>query len=198
MAFSKGRKLELDKTLVENFKSGDVKSFEQIFNALYKVLVNYAQGMLRDWDEAEDKVQQVFVNLWEKKEVLDVHTSLRAYLYKAVHNACLNRIKQEKVRTEHAKVIQMTQNNNSTQHGVEEKELRLKIDEALNLLPEQCGRIFKMSRFDQLKYQEIADELGLSLKTIENQMTKALRIMREQLKDHLPQLILLLNSILLA
>lgn len=187
--------MELDKSLIQNFKSGDVNSFEEIFNALYKVLVNYATTILKDRDEAEDKVQQVYINLWEKRESLDVHTSLRAYLYRAVYNACLNRIKQEKVRTAHAKIVLMTQESANHQSIIEEKELQTKINEAMDLLPEQCARIFKMSRFEDLKYQEIADSLGLSIKTIENQMGKALKIMREQLKDHLPLLIILLSTI---
>ena len=113
--------MEFDKTLIEKFRSGDVKSFEQIFHGLYKALVQYANTLLKDMDEAEDKVQQVFVTLWEKRGSLEVHTSLRAYLYRAVHNACLNRLKQDKIKQEHARVIGMNQNSTNEQDRMEGK-----------------------------------------------------------------------------
>jgi RNA polymerase sigma-70 factor (ECF subfamily) len=75
---------------------------------------------------------------------------------------------------------------------LEQKELRKRLDAAIDLLPEQCGKIFKMSRYEHLKYQEIAEQLGLSIKTVENQMGKALKILRQQLKEYLPLLIIFL------
>lgn len=191
----KGVKLEFNQVEINKFKEGDIKSFESIFNAYYKALVGYANTMLNDIDEAEDRVQQVYIMLWEKRTVIEIHTSLRAFLYKAVHNACLNKIKQQKVRSEYAKVIQLNNNSDYQYEKLEEKELQKKIEYAIDLLPEQCSKIFKMSRFEQLKYQEIADQLGLSIKTIENQMGKALKILREQLKEYLPLLIICLTKI---
>lgn len=161
-----------------------------VFNQYYQPLVQYGNTFMKDLDEAEDLVQQVFVSVWEKRETTEIHTSLRALLYKAVHNACLNRIKQQKVRRDFAQAEFMTQTQESASDPVQEKELQQKIEDAVNLLPEQCAKIFRMSRYEQLKYQEIADELGLSVKTVENQMGKALKLMRERLKDYLPVLIL--------
>lgn len=191
----KGVKLEFNQVEINKFKEGDVKTFELIFSSYYKALVNYANTILNDADEAEDIVQQVYIMLWEKRLVLEVHTSLRAFLYKSVYNACLNKIKQQKVRSEYAKVVQLNSNIEYQHEKLVEKELQKKIDDAIDLLPEQCSKIFKMSRFEQLKYQEIADQLGLSIKTIENQMGKALKILREQLKEYLPLLIICLTKI---
>ncbi len=160
-----------------------------IFNQYYQPLVQYGNTFMKDLDEAEDVVQQVFVSVWEKRESTEIHTSLRALLYRAVHNACLNRIKQQKVRRDYAQSEVQNHHDHAVSDPLQEKELQQKIEEAVSLLPEQCAKIFRMSRFEQLKYQEIADKLGLSIKTIENQMGKALKLMRENLREYLPVLI---------
>lgn len=172
--------------------AGDLNTFEMVFRDYYKPLVRYGTTFLKDSDEAEDVVQQVFVSMWEKRSQQDIHTSVRALLYKAVHNACLNRIKHRKVRMVYAEELKATQEQASQVDLVQANELDEKIQLAVANMPEQCAKIFKMSRFEQLRYQEIADQLGLSIKTIENQMGKALRIIREELKDYLPLLILFL------
>lgn len=170
--------------------TGDLNTFEMVFRDYYKPLVRYGNTFLKDSDETEDIVQQVFVSLWEKRTQLDIHTSIRAVLYKSVQNACLNKIKHLKVRSVYAEDWKATQQVEETSDSVQVNELNDRIHLAINSMPEQCGRIFKMSRFEQLRYQEIADELGLSVKTVENQMGKALKIVREELKDYLPLLIL--------
>lgn len=161
-----------------------------VFRDYYKPLVRYGNTFLKDSDEAEDIVQQVFVSLWEKRTQLDIHTSIRAVLYKAVQNACLNKIKHLKVRHVYAEELKATALHEDSSDSVQAAELNERIQQAMESMPEQCGRIFKMSRFEQLRYQEIADQLGLSVKTVENQMGKALKIVREELKDYLPLLIL--------
>lgn len=167
-----------------------------VFRDYYKPLVRYGNTFLKDSDEAEDVVQQVFVSLWEKRARLDIHTSMRAMLYKAVQNACLNKIKQVKVRNAYAEDLKAATIPGEVSDPVQVSELNERIQQALESMPEQCGRIFKMSRFEQLRYQEIADQLGLSVKTVENQMGKALKIVREELKDYLPLLILFFSQTL--
>lgn len=179
-----------EKELTTRFVAGDLKTFEMVFRDYYQPLVRYGNTFLKDADETEDVVQQVFVSLWEKRHQLDIHTSVRALLYRAVHNACLNRIKHYKVRAVHAEEWLHTQSVADTDDQVQATELNERILHAIEGLPEQCARIFKMSRFEQLKYQEIADQLGLSVKTVENQMGKALKVIRESLKDYMPLLIL--------
>ncbi|MES2133177.1 MAG: RNA polymerase sigma-70 factor [Bacteroidota bacterium] len=187
--------MEQDKEVIHQFRSGNEDAFEQIFRAYYKALVHYAKTILKDMDDSEDIVQQVFVSVWEKRLKIEIHTSLRALLYKSVHNACLNKIKQQQVRSGYAKeVIQLHNEQGTTQDSMQQKELQHKIEAAMDMMPEQCAKIFKMSRFEQMKYQEIADTLNLSVKTIENQMGKALKIMREQLKEYLPLLIMILSQ----
>lgn len=187
--------MEINQDEILILKEGEIGNFELIFHKYYMALVNYANTILNDIEESEDQVQQIYIMLWEKRAIIEIHTSLRAFLYKAVHNACLNKIKQQKVRSEYAKEIQLNNNSDYQYEKLEVNELQKKIDNAIDLLPEQCSKIFKMSRFEQLKYQEIADQLGLSIKTIENQMGKALKILREQLKEYLPLLIICLTKI---
>lgn len=163
-----------------------------VFRDYYTPLVRYGNTFLKDTDETEDVVQQVFVSMWEKRAQLDIHTSVRAVLYRAVHNACLNRLKHQKVRRDYAGDWKNTQSDSEQTDALEAAELQVRINRAIETMPEQCARIFKMSRFEQLKYQEIADQLGLSVKTVENQMGKALKIIREALKDYLPLFILFL------
>ncbi len=172
----------------------DEAAFKQLFESLYDALVRYAFTFLKDTDEAEDIVQQQFVKLWEKRAELTIHTSVKAFMYSTIYNACMNKLKQQQVRQSYAKEVQLNAPVSSASDELQHKELEEKIEQALQVLPEQCAKIFKMSRFENLKYKEIADELNLSIKTIENQMGKALKILREQLKDYLPLLVLLLNG----
>lgn len=181
-------------TNIHDFKTVSVETFEKVFHTYYSALVIYAKTILKDQNEAEDIVQQVFIIVWEKRSVIEVHTSLRAMLYKSVYNACLNRIKQLNVRNKYVADAQHTLQKVSVDEGIQQKELQSRIENALNALPEQCGKIFKLSRFEQLKYQEIADELGISVKTVENQMGKALKIMKEHLKDYLPIVLLIMSQ----
>ncbi|MFS8616759.1 MAG: RNA polymerase sigma-70 factor [Solitalea sp.] len=188
--------VEFDGTaLIELLQARDEQAFEQLFKAFYKPLHAYAFVMLKDETEAEEMVQRVFVTLWNKCERLTIESSLKAYLYRAVRNECLNYLKHQKVRAAYRVYYR------ARPEGGEERaddrlvagELRVRLREAMDQLPPQCRTIFQLSRFEQLKYREIADELGISVKTVENQMGKALRLMRVKLSEFLPLFVLLLN-----
>jgi RNA polymerase sigma-70 factor, ECF subfamily len=173
-------------------------SFEVLFKTNYKPLYAYAFTMVKSELLAEEIVQQVFFKLWEKKEQLSISSSLKAYLYKAVHNDSLNALKHRKVKLTYSKETTYQMRNQVEDHSspIIAKELTEKIRVALNELPEQCRTIFQMSRFGALKYQEIADQLGLSVKTIENQMGKALKVLRFKLAEYLPTLVWILFNLL--
>lgn len=168
-----------------------------IFRTYYQPLCSYAYTFLQDKEEAEEIVQTTFLSVWEKKETLSIRTAVKPYLYAMVRNACLNVIKHEKVKQKHAveEVAMAIHSHDSVSHAIVSSELELKIHQAMEKLPEQCRLVFKLSRFEELKYSEIADQLGISIKTVENHMGKALKIMREQLKDYLPLLIVLMNGL---
>src|SRR5690606_33414694 len=169
-----------------------------LFRTYYQPLCNYAYTFVQDRDEAEEIVQTTFLAVWERKEALEIRTAVKPYLYAMVRNACLNVLKHEKVKKQHA-VVQMAVGERSVEsvaRTVMASELETKIYEAMDTLPEQCRLVFKLSRFEELKYSEIAEQLNISVKTVENHMGKALRIMREQLRDYLPLLIVIMNGCL--
>lgn len=174
---------------------GDKAAFEQVFRQHYQPLCRYAFPLIKDLDEAEEVVQHVFFNIWNKRAELQVSSSIKSYLYRAVHNDCLNRLKHEKIKSLYAEDYKKSHAGSfhDASKTLQAKELGRHIQQALDRLPEQCGQVFRLSRFGNLKYAEIAQQLGISVKTVENHMGKALKIMREQLKDYLPALLWLLG-----
>lgn len=180
-------------------KEGNQIAFEMIFKTYYKPLCHYAHSFLNDKNEAEEVVQTTFIKIWEKKNELSVQSSLKAYLYSMVRNGCLNVIKHEKVKQLHTKwhVQETERSRELVEEKVLSNDLESKIYLAMKALPEQCRLVFQLSRFEELKYQEIADQLQISVKTVENQMGKALKIMRVQLKEYLPLYLLFLNNFIL-
>jgi RNA polymerase sigma-70 factor (ECF subfamily) len=185
-----------DDQLFVTLQAGDITAFEMIFKTYYQPLCNYAYSFVHDRDEAEEIVQATFLSVWEKKDNLTIHTGVKPYLYAMVRNAALNVLKHEKIKQQHATVelAVAERSTESVTRTVMASELEDRIYKALNKLPEQCRLVFKLSRFEELKYAEIADQLNISIKTVENQMGKALKIMREQLKDYLPLLIVFMNG----
>jgi RNA polymerase sigma-70 factor, ECF subfamily len=171
----------------------DDTAFEMVFKTYFKRLHSYAFTILKNNTEAEDIVQKVFVKLWEKDEdPYSLPGSLNAYLYRAVHNESLNYLKHQRVKASHQLHVAYSMKNATEQPArkIFTSELEQKIQAALNQLPEQCRTIFQMSRFDELKYREIADMLDISVKTVENQMGKALKLLRIRLAEFLIFLLL--------
>ena len=165
--------------------------FKELFITYHKNLRYYAFTVVKDEMMAEEVVQNVFCRIWENSsDNLDKVT--QAYLYKAVYNEGLNQLKSAKIKAgHHARIMQMSETTESTNDRSDLKLLSVKATDALNSLPEQCRTIFQLSRYEQLKYREIAVKLGISVKTVEAQMSKALRILREKLADYLPVILLL-------
>jgi RNA polymerase sigma-70 factor (ECF subfamily) len=191
--------MQSDEENYRAIKEGNQIAFEMIFKTYYKPLCHYAHSFLNDKNEAEEVVQTTFIKIWEKKNELSVQSSLKAYLYSMVRNGCLNVIKHEKVKQLHAKwhVQETERSRDLVEEKVLSNDLESKIYLAMKALPEQCRLVFQLSRFEELKYQEIADQLQISVKTVENQMGKALKIMRVQLKEYLPLYVLFLNNFIL-
>ncbi len=141
-------------------------------------------------------VQNVFYKLWKGRETLEITQSFTAYLYRSVYHESLNYVKHLKVRSAYNTYAARNMNNtNNATDKIKLKDLEVNLERALRELPEQCRTIFQMSRFEELKYIEIADRLGLSVKTVENQMGKALKLLRIKLADFLPALLLILLNL---
>jgi RNA polymerase sigma-70 factor (ECF subfamily) len=164
---------------------------DNLYLNYYGALKRYAFTMLNDHVVAEEMVQQVFFKVLERKKPITIHTSVKAYLYKSVNNECLNYIKHQKVRkgfeTHNNQVMKEQDTDAAT--NLQLKELEQQLRKAINELPEQCRTIFQLSRFEELKYAEIAIQLGLSVKTVETQMSRALKKLRVRLADYLPVII---------
>jgi RNA polymerase sigma-70 factor, ECF subfamily len=176
--------------------SGNITAFEMYFKSYYQPLCNYAFTFLRDKEEAEEIVQTAFVSVWEKRTSLNIHSSSKSYMYAMVRNACLNILKHEKIKQKYAgeELALSKPGYEAVNDTIDSAELESRILLAIEKLPEQCRLVFKLSRFEELKYSEIAEQLHLSVKTVENHMGKALRIMREQLKDYLPLLLTVVSA----
>ena len=152
--------------LIQSLARRDEASFEQVFKTHFKNLHAYACTITREESAAEEVVQQVFVKLWERSEGLSIPGSVAAYLYRAVYNESLNYLKHQKVRSAYGQHVVHTMKNETEHAGkkLQLKELEGRLAEAMNELPEQCRTIFQLSRFEELRYREIADRLGLSIK----------------------------------
>ena len=177
-----------DPEIVSAIRQGDEAAFEKTFRTYYSRLCKYANSLLKDSDEAEEVVQTVFLTIWEKRADLEITFSIKAYLYRAVHNHCLNRFKHAAIKEAHKEYSEhfIPQSYESVTQAIHASELEEQIEHAVNRLPVQCQKAFRMSRFEELKYQEIAERLDISIKTVENQIGKALRILRVELADYLP------------
>lgn len=169
------------------------EDYELIFRQYYEALCNYANNWLRDMDHAEEVVQEVFVKLWEKKQSLNIEGSVKAYLYKSVYNTAMNEIRRGKMKEKYVNEASNHEKVTQPSEGSALRDLEKRIETALQELPEQCRLVFRMSRFEELKYREIADVLNISVKTVENQMGKALRIMRENLSDYLVMVLVIIK-----
>lgn len=182
---------EETETILQNIQNGNLEEFEKLFRDYYPLLCSYALRFVKNTDQSEEIVQELFCQLWENRKELKVHTSLNAYLYKATYFNSLQLLRKKGVKSQYEKYIK----HNNSEHSlsidtVEENEIQSIIQKTLINLPSRCSEIFKMSRFEGLKYQEIADKLSISIKTVEANMGKALKVFRKNLKDYVGTIVL--------
>jgi RNA polymerase sigma-70 factor (ECF subfamily) len=168
--------------------------FEQLFKKHFRELHAYSFSLLKDWDVAEEIVQSLFLKIWEKNEWSHIQTSIKSYLYKSVYHDCLNYIRRQKVQLKYqtSTAYAMKNDTDDAAGKLKMSELEQHLSRALGKLPEKCRAIFQLSRFQELKYQEIATQLDISIKTVETHMGKALRILRKEMKEFLPLIALML------
>lgn len=145
-------------------------------------------------DEARDIVQNVFVAIYDKRGMLPINTSIKSYLYKSVHHACINHLKQIKIHHHHHDHLKYQLPLSDNEDTMVMTELEEKIWATVQSLPEQCRKIFEMNRFEGKRNSEIAGILGISIRTVETQISKALKVLRENLINFLVTLLLLFTA----
>jgi RNA polymerase sigma-70 factor (ECF subfamily) len=172
-----------DTEITRRIRNGDAGQFESLFRSSYVSLVRYAKTLIKDHDTAEEIVQDLFFRLWQDKEKINIESSLNGYLFRSVHNRCLHHIEHIKVVERHAEEVSYDQPQlqESPSDILNYKELQEKVARILERLPERCGKIFTMNRFEGLKYTEIAEKLSVSVKTVEANMGRALKEFRREL-----------------
>lgn len=176
-----------DRELLARVRAGETSAFDAIFRANYALLVRVAESMLRERATAEEIAQDVMLELWRRRESLDVTDSVRGYLLQATRNRTLNELRHRAIeRKSEPQIIEGARGFASTDAAAREGEIEIALQAAVAELPDRCRQVFELSRAEGLKYSEIATRLGISVKTVEVQMGKALRLLRERLKAWLP------------
>ena len=164
---------------------GDKHAFEELFHECYRPMVAYAFRFLGEMEPSESVVQDVFLKFWQKRRELMITSSLRSYLFRAVRNLSLNYLEHRKIMTGYSQmVLERESDRYDYSDFYVEVGLKEKIDAAVAALPEKRQEIFRLAREEGMKYREIADQLGISVKTVETQMTLALKQLRTSLKDY--------------
>lgn len=170
-----------DIRLITALKGGDTDAFELIYKRMASKLLRFVNSKVCDRELSEEIVQEVFVSLWVRRHKLDADMPLAPYLFSAAKYRVLSHIRSEKVRhkyAEHFAWFVVQQQENSTENIVNEADLKAVIEEQISHLPPKCQRAFRLSRFEYLSIAEIAEEMDISKRTVENYITHALKYLR--------------------
>ena len=173
-----------EKYIVEGLRTGVESAYRQLFDQYYQRLVVFACKYLEDPEPARDIVQELFLDLYESRQSISIQTSLKSYLYSAVKNRCLNQVMHQQVKEKYRKMRrsgEVTVSNPDFEKIMDAVELEARIYEIVSKLPGRCRQIYMMSRVDGKRNREIADELNLSIRTVETQISKALKSLRDSL-----------------
>ncbi|MEM9547129.1 MAG: RNA polymerase sigma-70 factor [Bacteroidota bacterium] len=175
-----------DALLFDQIKSGDERAFETLFKKYYVRLSHFVFQYVENMPDAEEIAQESFLNIWEKRQILEISTSFRSYLYAAAKNKALNFIRNTNRRKGHLSVISSFRTNEEdVLSELSANEINDQLFLAVEQLPPKCRQIFQMSRIEGLKHKEIAAQMELKVKTVENQIGIALKFLRTHLSEFL-------------
>lgn len=183
-----------DQFWIENIQKGDEESFEFLFKKYYLPLTRFAWRYVNSKAIAEELVQELFTNLWDKRKFLDTTGSVRSYLYKSARNLSINHLKHQDVKNRYDKLWTTQKEYTEIEFNdkIREQQIRNAIATAIEELPSRSKMTYKLHRYDGLTYEEIANVMEVSVKTVESQMTRTLKILRERLSYLLPLLLIAL------
>lgn len=181
-----------DRQLARAIRGGSTKAFEQFFRKYHKKLVRFAYTYVHSVPVAEDLVQESFLKVWERRTSLDPEDSVRAYLYQAVRNGALDYKKHQEVEQKNLPRFRHLQDTSTVIEVAlkEDKAFVEAVHQAIDNLPDRARQVYQLSRTDGLTYKEIAEVMGISVKTVESQMSRSLKILRKSLIDFLPVLLI--------
>ncbi len=190
--------ITIGKDTLVSLKNGDAKAFEEVFKCWYEPLVRFANEYISDFESSRNIIQNIFLKLWEKRELINPESNIRAYLYMATRNACLSHLRHLKLETN---FLEKSRKDNDTFklnyealeklsfENIDFQNLEQIINDTINSLPPRCREVFILSRYQNLKNKEIALQLDISVKAVEANITWALIDLRENTKDYLPELL---------
>jgi len=173
----------VEEQLWHRIQEKDQQAFEIYYKEHYRLFFLTACKYLKDSGRAQEVVNDVFMRLWENAATIEIETSLKFYVHRAVVNRSLNELDKDKRERDRQQEFRYRAQDIPASREMEEDELRVRLYRAIDQLPEQCRRVFKMSRYEELKQQEIADRLGISIKTVKNHITYALKALNKVLGD---------------
>ncbi len=188
---------QLEKHILENIRKSDVKAFESLFRSYFAQLSNYAGEILKDAHMGEEIAEEVFVKFWEQREHLKIDVSIRAYLFKSTYNQCINYLKHQKVKEKYQLFFMHHICPRNFEAGfsmdyplsaVLTKEIEHLAEKAIERLPKQCREIFILSRYEEMKNDQIAEKLGISVSTVKTQISRALVKIKKDLQEVMPLL----------
>jgi RNA polymerase sigma-70 factor, ECF subfamily len=186
---------------IDSLRRGEKRAYEEVYNDFFGVIYHLCLQYLHDEEASREIVQDTFMKLWEIRETLNDQINIRNFLYTITKNNCLNHLRNQSIALKHQtnmKYLEMQFNYEAMEklgNYLQFEELRSKIDDAISKLPEEVRETFILNRFDDLHYKEIAQKLNVSVKTVEARISKALRILREELKDYLYLIYIITNLI---
>jgi RNA polymerase sigma-70 factor, ECF subfamily len=174
--------------LIEGLRRRDKVVFDYIFNYYYSSLCVFSMQYMKDRNEIEDLVQDFFVSLWINAPNLQINSSLKSYLFAGIKNRCMDFQKHQKVIEKYRSYIlySVENNNNAVDHYFAESELHLLIQKSLAKLSPRCREVFEMSRLKGLSNQEISEQLRISKRTVELQISNSLKVLKKDLAEYLP------------
>jgi len=177
--------ISTDMELLERIRKGNEKAFEMLFRAYYSSLCLFAHKILRDTAASEEIVQDIFYYFWEKRETLELTTSVKSYLFKSVYNNSLKYLRHYKIVKKYEAQAETQEVFDLQENYAEIGEIKYIIKQTLEQVPTRTREIFELNRNKGLKYHEISEKLNISIKTVEAHMSSILKLFRENLKDYM-------------